>query len=90
MDATKASWGCPPALPTHSDKVSQRNPKKSKTAWTTEIQNRQVANWSTEQGGQRSQANSEAYSPDGSDKVSQSTRTRICVRKGQAASVCLL
>ena len=23
MDATKASWGCPPALPTHLDKVSQ-------------------------------------------------------------------
>ena len=23
MDATKASWGCPPALLTHLDKVSQ-------------------------------------------------------------------
>ncbi len=24
IDATKASWGCPPALPTHLDKISRR------------------------------------------------------------------
>ena len=74
-DARGAS--CHPCKANELESVNERGqdtavrPPKKQNGRNAEISCRQTANCGTEQGGQRTQADSEANLPDGTDKVSQ-------------------